>query len=106
MITFRQFMVKNFLGLEGVKLATLGKNGKFKPARTISWLKAGPRTFFVFVVYGIEKILTDGFMTFWDIPLLLAVAFCVWAGFIYPQTNPLKIEEMNDVERNNHLLYK
>jgi len=99
-------MVKNFLGLEGIKISTLGKNGKFKPARTISWLKAGPRTFFVFIVYGVEKILTDVTITFWDIPLMTALLFCVWAGFIYPHINPLKVEEMNDVEKNDHTLYR
>jgi len=106
MATFRRFMVKNFLGYEGVKLATLGKNGKFKRASTFTWLKVTPRIFFLLAIYGIEKIIMDGLFTFWDIPFILAIIFCVWGGFIYSHTNPLKIEEMNDVERNNHLLYK
>ncbi len=98
MSTFRNFMVKNFVGLEGVKLATLGKDGKFKPARTISWMKGGIRIFVVFLLYGIEKILSRGEFIWWDAPFLLAIAFCIWAGFIYPRTNPLQPDEMNEVE--------
>lgn len=95
-------MVKNFVGLEGIKVATLGKDGKFKPARTISWIKGGPRIAWVFILYGIEKILTNGEFIWWDIPFLLLVALCFWAGFIYPRTNPLQKEEMNEVETENY----
>lgn len=97
---YRKFMVKNFVGLGGVKLATMGKDGKFKPARTISWLKASPRTFFVFILYGIQKIMTGGLFTFWDVPLLALIVFCLYAGFIYAQKYPLEEWEKNDVEKN------
>jgi hypothetical protein len=97
---YRKFMVKNFVGLGGVKLATMGKDGKFKPARTISWLKAGPRIFLVFLLYGILKLITGVFLTIWEIPMLALVAFCLYAGFIYAQKYPLEEWEKNDVEKN------
>jgi hypothetical protein len=54
----------------------------------------------VFILYGIEKIMTGGFFTFWDIPLLALITFCVYAGFIYAQKHPLEEWEKNDVEKN------
>ena len=97
---YRKFMVKNFIGLGGVKLATMDKDGKFKPAKTISWLKSGPRTFLAFVLYGVFKIITGDSFTILDITLLALVVFCLYAGFIYARKHPLEEWEKNDVEKN------
>lgn len=95
-------MRRNFLGLTGIRVSTLDKEGKFKQPRTISWLNAGPRIFVAVVLYGVQKIFTAGDIVWWDIPFIAILAFCIYGGFIYPYTNPLQVEELNEVEKEKH----